>query len=338
MVLLYNQFYRFYININYIYGIEIGGNHMKEEMFYVYTVYQEGSFSKAAKKLFLTQPALSISIQKVEQSIGMPLFDRSRRPLQLTDAGEIYIDMIKKIQLLEKEQQQKLDDIRNIVTGTIKLGGSHYLNAYILPDILTGFNKKYPGINLEIMEASSYELSEMLADYKLDLTFHCNPLFIKNFKHYKIFEDHVLLAVPKDHPINERYTNFMLTATEIIKGRHLSESCPKIGLKAFSELELIFLRKGNNLYDRAWDMFHEAGFEPKIKLDLSQLVTAYRLAEANMAATFVSDRLIKPEDTSLKFYRIDSQHTTRIFYALLPAKDYIPVAVKKFIQYIQNNL
>ncbi len=137
---------------------------MNQEMLYVYTVYQEGSFSKAAEKLFLTQPALSISIQKIEHAIGMPLFDRSRRPLQLTEAGIIYVDTVKKMLLLEQEQQQRLNDIQELVTGTIQLGGSHYLNAYILPEILAGFSGKYPGIRLEIMEAGSFALSEMLAD------------------------------------------------------------------------------------------------------------------------------------------------------------------------------
>lgn len=96
---------------------------MKPELVYIYTVYEEGSFSKAADKLFMTQPALSISVQKIEQSIGMPLFDRSRRPLQLTDAGEIYIDTIKKMMQLEKEQQQRINDIRSLTTGSIRLGG-----------------------------------------------------------------------------------------------------------------------------------------------------------------------------------------------------------------------
>ena len=64
------------------------------------------SFSKAAEKLYLTQPALSIAVRKVERSIGMPLFDRSCKPLALPPAGEIYLETIKKMLLLEKEQQQ----------------------------------------------------------------------------------------------------------------------------------------------------------------------------------------------------------------------------------------
>ena len=65
------------------------GDFMQPEMKYIYTVYQCGSFSKAAEKLFLTQPALSISVQKAEHEVGMPLFNRDKKPLELTEAGMI---------------------------------------------------------------------------------------------------------------------------------------------------------------------------------------------------------------------------------------------------------
>ena len=74
---------------------------MQLEMRYVYQIYLDGSFSKAAKSLYITQPALSMAIQKVEADIGMPIFDRSTRPLTLTHAGHIYINTIKDIMLLE---------------------------------------------------------------------------------------------------------------------------------------------------------------------------------------------------------------------------------------------
>ena len=113
---------------------------MQQDMKYIYQVYEDGSFSKAAEHLYLTQPALSIAIQKTEESIGMPLFDRSRRPLQLTAAGRIYIDMIKKMFDLEQDLERQIQDIQNLNTGEIRLGGSHYLNAYILPKVLAGFS------------------------------------------------------------------------------------------------------------------------------------------------------------------------------------------------------
>ena len=84
---------------------------MQPEMKYIYTVYQCGSFSKAAEKLFLTQPALSISVQKAEHEVGMPLFNRDKKPLELTEAGMIYIQKIEQIQHLEQELAMQLNEL-----------------------------------------------------------------------------------------------------------------------------------------------------------------------------------------------------------------------------------
>lgn len=306
---------------------------MTPEMQYIYTIYQEGSFSKAAEKLYLTQPALSIAIHKVEKNIGMPLFDRKRKPLQLTDAGRIYVDTIQKMLLLEKEQQQKLNDIQNLVTGTIRLGGTHYLNAYILPDILASFNRDHPGVELQIMERSAYELSRMLTGRELDLTFNCSPEFIQDFPRYEMFEDNILLAVPADDAFNRKYARCALTAAQVKAGRHRQPDCTRLPLAALAEPELILLRKGNNLYERAWEMFAAAGVTPRVKLDLNQLVTAYHLAEAGMAATLVSGRIVKAGSDTLCYYPLDSPLATRIFYILLPQNAYVPVAVRRFVDH-----
>lgn len=306
---------------------------MTPEMQYIYTIYQEGSFSKAAEKLYLTQPALSIAIHKVEKNIGMPLFDRKRKPLQLTDAGRIYVDTIQKMLLLEKEQQQKLNDIQNLVTGAIRLGGTHYLNAYIMPDILASFNRDYPGVELQIMERSAYELSRMLTGRELDLTFNCSPEFIQDFPRYEMFEDNILLAVPADDAFNRKYARCALTAAQVKAGRHRQPDCTRLPLAALAEPELILLRKGNNLYERAWEMFEAAGITPRVKMDLNQLVTAYHLAEAGMAATLVSGRIVKAGSDTLCYYPLDSPLATRIFYILLPQNAYVPVAVRRFVDH-----
>ena len=75
---------------------------MEQNMQYIYQVYQDGSFTKAAEKLYLTQPALSIAIRQEEKRMGMALFDRSRRPLGLTPAGEAYIRAVERMKYLEE--------------------------------------------------------------------------------------------------------------------------------------------------------------------------------------------------------------------------------------------
>ena len=88
---------------------------MQSEIAYVYKVFQEKSFTKAAEELFMTQPALSMAIRKVEDSLGMPIFDRSVRPMGLTLAGKAYIEFIENTLNLEQELQQQIQDIREIL-------------------------------------------------------------------------------------------------------------------------------------------------------------------------------------------------------------------------------
>lgn len=306
---------------------------MQQELRYIYQVYEDGSFSKAAEHLFITQPALSIAISKIEASLGMALFDRHHRPLQPTAAGMIYIDAIRKMQNLENDLECQLSDLKDLNCGTLKIGGSHYLNAYILPKILAGFSKEYPGIEIDLVEDSSYNLSNMLSERKLDFTFSCNEIFMRDFERYAVFYDTILLAVPQEHEINQRLQDYALSADDIINKKHLHDNCPALLLSEFKDLEYLLLNEGNNLYERSMQMFQDAGFTPKIKMTISQMVTAYHLAANNFAASFISDRLVQNTSVALAFYKIKSELIKRDFYILLPNRTYTSIATNAFIRY-----
>ena len=94
-------------------------------MDYVYAVWQEKSFSGAARKLFVSQPALSASVRKVEKELGLPIFDRSTSPLQLTDAGRAYIDAAERIFRIRKDLKSYCDDLAGLESGTLSLGGTN---------------------------------------------------------------------------------------------------------------------------------------------------------------------------------------------------------------------
>lgn len=308
---------------------------MQQEMEYIYEVYRERNFTRAAENLFITQPALSMAIQKAEERIGIPIFDRSTRPISLTDAGEAYIEYIESARHLDAEFDRHIRDIKELDAGRIVIGGSHYLNAYILPEILAGFMEKYPKVEIELKEASSAELAEKLRRQEIDMTFNCSPEFIQDFPRYPAFKDTVLLAVPKAlDPLAEK--GMHLSAEQVMAGRHLAEDCPCISLSEFREIPFILLSKGNNLYDRSLRMFREADFEPQTRMKLSQLVTAFRFAEAGIGATFVSDRLMLAPAKKLHFYKISSDISERQFYILLPKRKYVSVAARRFIKYFTS--
>lgn len=258
--------------------------------------------------------------------------------MKLTEAGEIYLDTARKIRQLEREQTQKLQDIQNLVTGTIRLGGTHYLNAYILPELLVGFNQLYPGVTLQIVENSSFSLGEMLERRELDMTFNCKPELIQAYPHYHIFEDRVLLAVPRENPIYQRHGEIALTARQVLEGRHLDEDYPKAPLDWFADEEFILLSEDNNFHECTWQMFEEADIHPRVKLVLNQLVTAFHLAEASMGVTFVSDRIVSPHNDCLLYYPLQSTIVNRVFYILLPKNAYVPTAVRNMVLYIQKRI
>jgi len=307
---------------------------MEQNMKYIYQVYQSGSFTKAAEKLYLTQPALSMAIRQEEKNLGAVLFDRSRRHLALTPAGEAYIRAVERMKYMEADLDRELGDLRDVRTGRLHIGGTHYLNCFLLAELLARFSRKYPGIQLEVSEDSSVRLANRLEKRELDLIFSCAPDLIARFEHQPAFYDHILLAVPRNALLPAELARDAMSSEDIQAQRHLSLSCPKVPLERFRELEFILLQKGNNLYDRSTRMFDSAGFTPKVKLALSQLVTAYRFADSGMGATFVSDRIVRATPSqNLMFYSIHSPEADRLFYTLLPQRNYTAHAVKAFIEY-----
>ena len=311
---------------------------METEMRYIYEVSRTGSFSKAAENLYVSQPALSKSIKKTEDAIGMPLFDRRAHPLQLTEAGQAYLKAIEKILLAEKDLSDQIRDIRDLEKGQISIGGSNYVNTSILPDVLTSFQERYPGVQIRLVEFSSARLSQMLAKNELDLTFSCNMEFMQDFKKQEAFRDRLLMAVPWNAPINETLGDRSYGVEEIIQGDHLRMKKPPVEISAFRGLPFIALDQGNNLYDRALQIFREAGFDPEIRIVLQQMTTAFKLAESGFGITMTCDRLVRASYTDLRFYAIDSPLADRIFYMLLPRRAYVPVAVQRFMEHFKSRI
>ncbi len=309
---------------------------MEQDLRYIYTVYQEGSLSRAAEKLYMTQPALSIAVRRVEERLGAELFRRGRHPLELTQAGEACLRAIRRMMWLEEEMQQEIEDLRHLRTGSLRLGGTHYLCAYIWPPLVAGFSQLYPGIQIEVTEDNSSQLAEALEKNELDLLLSCDPELIHRYGRQPAFQDHILLAVPQDWTLPEEAKAAALSAKDILAGKHLAPACPSVPLGLFQDREFLLLRQGNNLRQRSQDMFQEAGFEPKIKMQLGQMATALHFADSGMAAALLSDRLVQTSPSHLRFFRLSSQLAQRDFYFLLPQRRYTAFAVSAFLDYCRE--
>lgn len=305
---------------------------MQQVCIYIEAVAREGSFSKAAESLGITQPALSIAIGKEEERLGIPLFERETHPIMPTEAGSAYLHAIQGIRKEEEELEKRIGDIKHLEEGSVRIGGSHYLNSYILAPMLSAFARQYPKIRLSLEEAGSDVLSQMLKDHALEVTFSCNTSFMADFERYPLFCDHLLLAVPQEDPFNEAHASFILTSEQIQKGAHLDSACPQIPSSALSQLSYVLLKPGNNLYDRAMMVLRESETDPDVRLLVSQMATAYRLAQAGFASAIISDRLVTGP-VPLSFYKIDPRVAERRFYMLVASRDYTSHALSAFIHF-----
>lgn len=136
---------------------------------YVLTLAHEGSFSRAADTLNITQPSLSQYIKKIEREIGAELFDCMNGDVRLTDAGRAYIEIGRKMLDLEHQMEEKLSDIASYRSGTISIGISAHRSVALMPSVVKKFKKLYPGITLQIVEKNRHELIEATEHGEFDL-------------------------------------------------------------------------------------------------------------------------------------------------------------------------
>lgn len=163
---------------------------------YVLVLAREGSFSKAADALGISQPSLSQYIKKIERSIGQTLFDRTNGEVRITEAGRLYIEAGQKILDIEHQLENAFADLAACKTGSLIVGAAPYRAASMLPTIASAFRARYPGMHLVVREGTTAELAEGMAHGEYDLALTLLPIDPRLFRYEKVVEEELILAVP----------------------------------------------------------------------------------------------------------------------------------------------
>lgn len=175
---------------------------------------EEGSFSRAAKKVFLTQPSLTKHIKNLEESVNARIVDRRNRGIFLTPEGKILYDYAKRILRLRDEAKEKISRMKENESGSIFVSASTIPATYILPRLLNEFKKLFPDIRAYVQTSDSEETLEMILDDQAEIGFIGKHTFNKRLNVESLWKDSLVLVVPADHSwVKKKY----VTLDEVLK-------------------------------------------------------------------------------------------------------------------------
>ncbi|MGL5544583.1 MAG: LysR substrate-binding domain-containing protein, partial [Cetobacterium sp.] len=238
---------------------------------YLLVISEEKSFSKAAKKLFISQPSLSQYVSNLEAELGIKIFDRNKYPITLTSSGKIFIKNIKEMLNLKGKMLRDINNHSTKKVDSLKLGISPFRSPYILPLILPEIKKFYPNIKLIIIEKTAKELEKLLEKEEIDIALTSLPLINKSLDFVKFYTEETFLITPKDN----FYANLSVNG--------------EISLKDLKSENFILPSKHIKIREKINSVFYNNHFFPQIYLEIEIQEAILSLIKTGLGIGFTSN-------------------------------------------------
>ena len=293
---------------------------------YFVSIVENKSLTRAAEKLYVSQPYLSQYLKRLEQNLGVELFDHSTSPLRLTYIGEQYYHYVIQILQLSDQVRKEFVDAQNNESGRLRLGTALWRGSCLLPDVYPSFHKKYPKIQLELLEAKSSDLENALLTDKIDLAImNLNPTFPYHKLACEIlFEEQILLAVPSKSVYKQ----------ELLKNATYSHPFPCVPKELLSQIPLILTKPGQSFTQVINFALAKNNITPNILLETANLTTSINLAATGFACTFVPEEGARAHNYNgnITYFSIDIPELSQSIAAVYPKKAKPTRLAQLFIQ------
>lgn len=242
---------------------------------YVLTVLEEGSISKAAQKLYISQPALSQQILNLEETIGLRIFDRIKNPIALTCEGEQFVRIAEKIWFDYLQAERLSDDFSRLQKGRLVIGIATNRSLQILPYVMPDFMNRYPGIEIRYVEAQSSDLDLAILKGDIDFSLMLSHSPQPQIKFIPLYNERIFLAAPVRHPLCDILPPAPDDSTEI--DFTLCGSYP-----------FILMKKGNRLRRISDFYFEKYQLNPPILMETANALLTYRMTAAGLGLSLVT--------------------------------------------------
>lgn len=271
------------------------------------TVARLRSISAAAEALGISQPALSSRIKKVETQLGAQLFDRSRTPLSITDAGRAYLETQQGIEALSRRLAQRISDMQNLKSGKLVVGGASLFNSTLLPAALARFSELYPGIEVRVVTDTVPNLTQAALDGAVDLFITPVPNDNLNLESEKLLTEKLFLCLAKSSPLTQKLPSMG------------AQGYARIGENEFKLLAsepFILLNPTLQLGRKLRQLFELHGVTPAHSVVVDQTSTGFALSMAGSGVCMIAESAVKdaPRAETAALYLADEDICSRDLY------------------------
>lgn len=239
---------------------------------YIAAIAKTGSMTAAAQSLHISQPALSIYISKLEERLGLAVFDRIGKRFRLTYAGECLLSGGSEILRIRDDLQMKMAELSSGEKGLLRVGFPYIRGITLLPPVLKAYKQLHPKVDVLVCEDNADNLQKKVAEGELDLAFISHVLDDPSLEYQQILSDPIVLYVPNDSPL--------------VRKAIWREGFPYpwIDLTLCKDMEFVSNYPEQKTYQISKQIFEDYGFQPKIAIKVQNQLTAIHLVSTGYGA------------------------------------------------------
>jgi len=281
---------------------------------YFQTVARLEHMTKAAEQLQIAQPSLSKTIARLEETVGVPLFDRQGRQIRLNQFGRAFLERVNRAFRELEEGERQIREMAGLNRGSIKLGVSI---TSVLPELIGTFMERHPRVHFRQTLGTTAEMKKRLEEGEVDLCITSVEIGSSELEWRELITEEVFLAVSPAHPLANRES---------------------VGLSELEEESFISMNIGYSFRDLMDELCLQAGFTPNIMFEVDEPEGISRLVGQGLGVAFLPELAFKsPSRSHLKKIRLsdsDFRRTTGIAWS---RRHYLSLAAQRFREYIMES-
>ena len=294
----------------------------EKHMQYVLTVLKEGSFTNAAKKLYVSQPSLSQIIKTAESNLGAPIFDRSTDPITLTPAGQLYVEAARQVTTISTNLRKQVEELSKEEFGTIRLGISVQRGMELLPELYPRFKKRFPHVGLELHEQGSASMEKSVLEGEVGIALLTTFPRHEELVYDLIQEEKLVLIVNRECELAKRIAPG--TPIDILEAR---------------DETFISSQSGHSVRTIQDSLFITRDMKPKIDLVTISIEVGKHVVAASPVVMACPDSYVETDnspDSAYFSYPILGVENPRHFYACYRKDMYLTKYMKGFLEILHE--